>query len=536
MVEDTQFLVEKARATSSMEGKSSGTLPADLLRQSADRLGGVCLIYALAFFMANFFASMVAGELARKLSSFENYGPGAVSIAAALLVFGLTRSSRVPLTTLMVLGLVFEVVGSFGIAFAEFWGINRDTQAVGYFGLSWVAAWVICFTVVVPNRPRRSLLAALLSGAAVPITVALSMQYGGTQLNISANQFAAGLVLPYLIVTGMAYGGARTVYGLGNDVRRAREMGSYRLEALIGRGGMGEVWRAQHRMLARPAAVKLIRAQPEGTAGSPLDATVLRRFEQEAQNTAALRSPHTIGVYDYGLSEDGSFYYVMELLDGFDLDTLVIRHGPQPPERVVHILRQACHSLQEAHKAGLVHRDVKPANLFVCRYGDDLDFVKILDFGLVTERGTARAGDTEAVTKLTREGTVVGSPAFMPPEMLLDESDIDGRADIYALGCVAYWLLTGALVFEAESPLAMLVSHARDAPTPPSVSGEFEIPEELEMLVLACLEKDPVKRPQSARELSDRLDAVGLEPLWSEARRARWWQTHSPRTAPPGPR
>ena len=233
-------------------------------------------------------------------------------------------------------------------------------------------------------------------------------------------------------------------------------MGSYHLEDLLGKGGMGEVWKATHRFLARSAAVKLIMPSALGAKDEAAAQVTLRRFEREAQTTASLRSPHTIELYDFGVSRDGTFYYVMELLDGLDLQTLVAKHGPQPPERVVFLLRQACHSLYEAHKAGLVHRDIKPANIFMCRYGTDLDFVKVLDFGIVKRE--QMAGKEEA--QLTAVGMISGTPAYLAPEMALAEGPTDGRADLYALGCVGYWLLTGQLVFDKANAMAMVVAHS----------------------------------------------------------------------------
>jgi serine/threonine-protein kinase len=237
-----------------------------------------------------------------------------------------------------------------------------------------------------------------------------------------------------------------------------------------------------------------------------------------------LRSPHTIAVYDFGLAADGAFYYVMELLEGFSLQTLVDRFGPVPPERAVRLLRQACHSLAEAHANGLVHRDVKPANLFVCRLGLDLDFVKVLDFGLVKlQRGNAMKAEA-----LTLEGGFAGTPAYMPPEVALDAEDVDGRADIYALGCVAYWLLTARRVFESGNGMQMVVDHVRTPPVPPSRRAEQAIPPGLDEIVLRCLEKDPARRPASAAQLSRELEAVGIEPLWTEARARAWWAEHPP--------
>ena len=323
---------------------------------------------------------------------------------------------------------------------------------------------------------------------------------------------------------------ARIVYGLTVEVRKAREMGSYRLVEKLGQGGMGEVWRAEHRMLARGAAIKLIRPVALGAAEGT---EMVKRFEREARATAALRSPHTIEVYDYGVSEDGTFHYVMELLEGFSLQTLVERFGPVAPERVVGMLRQACHSLAEAHAAGLVHRDVKPANMFVCQLGLDVDFVKVLDFGLVKRRGPQTRGE-EA---LTVAGAVTGTPAFMPPEIALGAEPIDGRADLYALGCVAYWLLTGKRVFESGSGMQMVVDHIRTPATPPSKRGGPPIPAALEEIVMRCLEKDPAARPPSAVALSLALKGLDLEGQWTEERAQAWWRAHPPQgpEKPPAP-
>jgi serine/threonine-protein kinase len=320
----------------------------------------------------------------------------------------------------------------------------------------------------------------------------------------------------------MAYVGARVVYSLGSEVRRARELGSYRLEDRLGEGGMGEVWRASHRLLARPAAVKLIR--PSATDGAISDDR-RRRFEREAQVIAQLRSPHTVTLFDFGMTDEGAFYYVMELLEGFDTDRLVRRFGPLPAERVVHILRQMCHSLSEAESCGLVHRDIKPANIFLCRYGEDHDFVKVLDFGIAK---VANPSAADAPTLDTIASVIHGTPSFIAPEQALGGTDVDGRADIYSTGCVAYWLLTGQLVFAAETPMKMLLAHAHASPDPPSARTEMPIPPDLEALILSCLAKDRNDRPRSARELLDRLDAITLGQPWSEVRAREWWTLHMP--------
>jgi eukaryotic-like serine/threonine-protein kinase len=327
-------------------------------------------------------------------------------------------------------------------------------------------------------------------------------------------------VLWSVLGTTLATITSRVTYGLRRQVAEATELGQYVLEEKIGGGGMGEVWRARHRLLIRPAAIKLIRPQMSGDPEQ-----LLRRFEREARATAALKSPHTVQLYDFGATEDGRLYYVMELLDGLDLDTLVKQYGPLPAERVVHILRQVCSSLQDAHGNGLVHRDIKPANVVVSRAGTTFDFAKVLDFGLV-KLDTARVED-DAV-KLSSEDSVSGTPAFMAPEVVLGVADTDHRVDLYALGCVAYWLLTGKLIFQGRNAVEVMFHHAHMPPPRPSTRSELPIPAPLEELIMGCLEKEPARRPTSAEAVSTRLDAVPLESAWTVERAERWWAMHRP--------
>jgi serine/threonine-protein kinase len=280
---------------------------------------------------------------------------------------------------------------------------------------------------------------------------------------------------------------------------------------------MGEVWRAKHRLLVRPAAIKLIRTDVLGTSLGG-DAEAVRRFEREAQDTAVLRSVHTIDVYDFGITEDGDFYYAMELLDGISLERFVQTCGPMEPARVVYLLRQVCHSLAEAHARGLVHRDIKPANIFVCRLGPDDDFVKVLDFGLVKH-----AAPAATATQLTGAGMAAGTPAFMAPEIALADPEIDGRADLYSLGCVAYYLLTGQFVFAADTPLAAALAHVNDQPLAPSGRSPFQIPARLEAVILQSLAKDPAERPVSAVDLSNRLAETVPQDAWTADAAHAWW-------------
>ena len=298
-------------------------------------------------------------------------------------------------------------------------------------------------------------------------------------------------------------------------------VGSYRLVSPLGSGGMGEVWLARHRLLARPAAVKLIRHDVQQ--GVPHDQLV-RRFQREAQVTADLRSPHTVQLYDFGVNETGSFYYVMELLNGFDLHRIVTRFGPQSAERVVMLLRQACRSLAEAHGHALVHRDIKPANLFVTCLGPEYDYLKVVDFGIVRDQ------PGHEVTLLSAQNLLQGTPAFMAPEMALGDGGIDGRADLYSLACSACFALTGQLLFPASTPAQMLLHHAQTPPVPPSQVSELPIPRQLDALLMMCLEKEPGKRPASALELDAQLARVAFERPWTQEDAREWWNTHAPET------
>jgi transcriptional regulator with GAF, ATPase, and Fis domain len=303
------------------------------------------------------------------------------------------------------------------------------------------------------------------------------------------------------------------------QLNEALAIGSYRLVSRLGSGGMGEVWLARHRFLVRPAAVKLIRHDlPPGAAREQL----MRRFEREAQVTAGLRSPHTVQLYDFGVNENGSFYYVMEFLHGLDLHQIGARFGPQPAERVITLLRQACRSLAEAHARGLVHRDIKPANVFVTRLGTEYDYAKILDFGVVKDQSGRDA------TVLSNQDLVHGTPAFMPPEIVMGETRIDGRADLYSLACTAYWALTAHTLFEASTPAQMLLHHVQTPPVPPSKRSELLIPQQLEAVLMTCLEKDPAKRPSSALELEAALARVPCDATWTNEQAQKWWEAHAP--------
>jgi len=505
----------------------SSAFPEDLLDavRSRVRLLAILLLVAFALdpiiFFGTWSAARVSGyDLPAEFFTtmpFQWISFGAVAASGAL--WWAARDRRVSPSRLHTLGLAYQILVCFVISISAVWQHYIDTGLLP--NLTWVPVVVILFPLILPGRPRRMLAAAATAGAMSPLALLLLDATNRVAAN-PEDYFRASF--NSALAVAFAFWGARIVYGLGRELAEARQLGSYRLEKPLGRGGMGEVWLARHRLLARPAAIKIIKPS---LAGNPeMQEGARRRFEREAQAIAGLRSPHTVELFDFGVAHDGAFYYVMELLEGLDADKLVRRYGPLPAERVVHVLLQICHSLSEAESRGLVHRDVKPANIFLCRYGEDFDFVKVLDFGLVK----TLSGGTDSELTLTGEHAVHGTPEFIAPEQALGRSLLDGRADIYAAGCVAYWLLTGELVFTADSPMGFLLHHAQTPPAPPSARTELPIPEALDRLVLSCLAKDPAGRPQSARELSGRLAQIGLAGEWTAERARAWWEQHDPLT------
>ena len=379
----------------------------------------------------------------------------------------------------------------------------------------------IAYGVFALNSLRRAaigvvLICAACLASALLIRTATPAGPAAFDAAVSGRLFETGLVLSSSGLVALV--ASFVIFTLFNYAFDQRKRTFYDLEERIGSGGMGEVWRGRHQTLARPTAIKLIRE--DKVAGVDADASrrVLRRFEREAKATAALRSPHTIEVYDFGVTGDGHFYYAMEYLVGLDLQSLVEQYGPLPAERVVHLLLQACDSLADAHDHGLTHRDIKPANLFLSRLGPTGDHLKLLDFGLVQEiQSTTRS------SKLTAEGTAAGTPAYMAPEMVVDRGGVDRRADIYALGCVAYWLCTGTMVFETDSSVEQIVEHVKTVPTRPSARTELPIPAALEVIVMTCPEKQPGDRFESASAMAAALRAVPLPARWDTERADAWW-------------
>jgi len=321
------------------------------------------------------------------------------------------------------------------------------------------------------------------------------------------------------MAVAMAAGFSQTIYGLRKAVSDIRRLGQYTLEQKLGEGGMGVVYRASHAMLRRPTAIKLLLPDRAGK-------DALTRFEREVRRTAMLTHPNTVTVFDYGRTTDGVFYYAMELLEGASLEEIVEVDGPQPEERVIHLLEQVAASLAEAHDAGLIHRDVKPGNIMVVDRGGIPDLVKVVDFGLVKDVGLPAAGESTFEPALTLADTIHGTPLYIAPETMIAPDTVDARTDLYALGAVGYWLLTGTHVFSGKSILEVCTHHLHSVPDPPSTRLGARVTPDLEAVLLACLAKRPEDRPASAHVLRDRLRACVAAGRWTNARAAQWWAVH----------
>ncbi len=487
--------------------------PGDIYR----RLGRVALIYATVYFIAHL-AEIASGSFdpVQGFSFGKANLVALVCILSGLAVFLLAWTRKLDPHKMLAVGLGFEVIAAAGIDLFLTWiPINGGALI----GVSWVTVWIICFALVIPAAPAQTLFGSLGAATMTPILFGIAVLRGVSEWN-PLTMFL--LSFPNYVCVGVAWFSSRVIYDMRKEVSAARAMGSYRLVEPLGQGGMGEVWRAEHHRLARPAAIKLIRPDMIEARHGAAAASLFQRFEREAQVTATLESAHTVRLYDFGISDDGSFYYVMELLRGLDLQRLVERFGALPPARAVHLLRQACHSLGEAHSRGMIHRDVKPGNLHIGRSGQDYDFIKVLDFGLAK---ALSPGEDDLA--LTQTGSTTGTPAYLAPELALGKAEADGRADIYSLGCVGYWLLTGHLVFQAATPFEMAMHHVQKAPLPPSQVCETGIPHELDAVILACLEKEPGRRPRSMADLSERLLRIGSS-RWSPEEAQGWWHANVP--------
>jgi serine/threonine-protein kinase len=432
-------------------------------------------------------------------------------ILASIVVFALSRRPGVRASRLVDLALLYEIVLAAGIGIVNQWTPNSV-------GLSWIVVVILLHPLIVPAPMMKVFAASLVAASMDFVGLAIA---GARGSELPALSVMIWTYLPNYVCAALAVVPTRVRMRMEEHHTAARELGSYKVGELLSRGGMGEIYRAEHRMLVRPAAVKLIRPDFLGGVNEEERRRVVQRFQREAKVTAGLRSPHTVAVYDFGVAKDGTLYYVMELLEGLDLEALVLKFGPLPSERAIHILLQVCDSLGEAHECGLIHRDIKPSNVCLSHYGSRVDFVKVLDFGLARPADLARME-----MQLTAEMTVLGTPGFMAPEQILGSTTIGPRTDLYAVGCLAYWLVTGQQVFEGAGPLQVCAHHVGTPAIPPSHRSELAVPESLDRIVLACLEKDPERRPSSADVLAGLLRSVQPLPQWTAERARGWWNTH----------
>ena len=485
-------------------------LPADLLHEQSIRiqliyvLGSVLWTVNLA--MDHFWAPQ--GDRGPYRSLIEMVG-----IALAAAVAGFARFSRASDDVKVDAGVAFMVPHALGLALLNSWAPQPTTVRP----LSSITVLILIVGMLAPARPAKMFIAACMAASMDPLAVWLAHLRG---LAVPSPINTLLLFYPNYVCAVVAVAPARLLYRFGRQISEARALGSYELVERLGEGGMGEVWLAQHRLLARRAAIKLIRSDAFSGGRPEHAAATLRRFEREARATASLTSPHTVRVFDFGLTHQGRFYYVMELLDGCDLETLVQTFGPLPPARALYLVRQVCRSLSEAHSMGLIHRDIKPANIYVCRMGIEYDFVKVLDFGLVGREYTADVSTSRT------ESMAMGTPAYMAPETILGKEP-DRRVDIYAIGCLLRFLLTGEPVFHSRNDMDHLMQHLHAAPTPPSHRAEQPIPKSVDDLVLACLQKDPALRPASVDQIL-RHAITGTADVWDEESARKWWDMHLP--------
>ncbi|HEY2840653.1 MAG TPA: serine/threonine-protein kinase [Pirellulales bacterium] len=376
-----------------------------------------------------------------------------------------------------------------------------------------VALWyalMFTYAIYIPNSGRR---AAIILGfmAIAPISCFLiDRATYPTFGKLTTFDSVSGMTLMISIGFFSSAYGAHMIGSLRRQAYEAKQLGQYKLGELIGAGGMGEVYLAEHQMMKRPCAIKVIRPN------KARDPRALARFEREVRATAKLSHWNTVEIFDYGRTDDGTFYYVMEYLPGLSISELVERHGPLAPERVIYLLEQTCDALREAHAAGLVHRDIKPGNIFAAIRGGVYDVAKLLDFGL------AKAMVDDSSVQLTQEGMITGSPLFMSPEQAIGDTEPDARSDIYSLGAVAYYMLTGRPPFQSDKPMKVMIAHAHDDPPPPS-QFRPDLPADLERVVLRSLAKNPAERYENAGAFARDLASCDSAGGWTRDHAANWW-------------
>jgi serine/threonine-protein kinase len=494
-----------------------------LVQQRVSRFG---LVLALIFGM--FFVWRLGAALSGDDSPSQGFLPWqALTVTTFLglwLVFRRGTHALVVIRVAEVTGLVIAGAAVILMAFAISYPARPDT--ILFFCLSYI---LTARAIMVPSTAPYTLLLGVLYGVPFVVSVFyINLQHdpliytaaADPRLRLSApniaGRFTAVMGLWWVATIVITTATSRVIYGLQREVRDARRLGQYTLGEKLGEGGMGVVYRAQHAMLRRPTAIKLL-------APDRIGPDAVARFEREVQLTARLTHPNTIRVFDYGRTADGIFYYAMEYLEGANLADIVAAAGPLPAARVIHILEQTAGALAEAHQIGLIHRDIKPANIFLTEQGGMLDVAKVLDFGLVKE---LRPSDGEHAN-VTRENSVTGTPLYMAPEALTAPATIDGRADLYALGAVGYFLVTGQDVFTGSTTIEIFGKHLHTPPVPPSERLGRTVPSDLEQWIMTCLEKEPAHRPASARVLQRGLRTCRDAGAWSEEDARRWLDSHA---------
>jgi serine/threonine-protein kinase len=519
--EEMEIVRASTGSAESTPSPVSFKLPPALVEKASERLCWITILCAVTTVLLLAVESYFQPEFknAFQLPAMRLTILGTFLVSGAFIL--VQRAGWVRKETLLDLGVGFQVLIAFVISMFETtipW--NPNVPVLGHSGVS---IWLALCGLLLPNAPLKSAAAALLSALMWPAAYYLNLHLYGFE-HLPWNRLAIWII-PNFILAGWMYLFNTRLFAMQWKQVKAEELGSYQLDYLIGKGGMGEVWRAKHKLLARDAAIKLIRPDVLAGVNARQENMMRKRFEREARATASLMSPHTVALYDFGRTKDNLYYYVMELLDGIDLQTLVDRYGPLHPGRVLNILSQASESLEEAHRAGLVHRDIKPKNLVLAKLGLHYDFLKVLDFGLVKTNV-----NNQDASLMTLDGTATGTPAYLAPEIALGESKVDGRADLYSLGCVAYFLLTGQLVFQESNPTALALAHVQKPPIPIHERSEVPIPRGLAEIVMQLLEKRPENRIRSAEELGRRLRALTDVPSWCPDAAADWWQTNLPET------
>ncbi|HUQ88142.1 MAG TPA: serine/threonine-protein kinase [Vicinamibacterales bacterium] len=511
-------------AASSGSGKSV-RLPDDVVREQVTR---VSLFTAVSAFMWGFgmlMDGLVFPATMGKAAPRVELAVEGIAVVTTLTILIVLRYAPISSGKKVDCGLWLTLLNCFGTTAIETWLTGLDMNRMG--GPSWTATVILASAMIMPNSPRKTLITSLGAAAMGPLGVWVAHLRG---FNVPDVLHTLLMFIPNFLWAGIAALPAAMFQRMGKRINEARAIGSYELIEQLGAGGMGTVWRARHRFLARDAAVKLVRPEALGDTDSSAQSQ-RRRFEREAQATAQLRSQHSIRLFDFGTADEGSFYYVMELLEGRDLESVVKDFGPLAPERVTFLLKQICHSLAEAHARGMVHRDIKPANIFLCRMGLEFDFVKVLDFGLVQTR---KADASTAVTEtLTTAHQLMGTPAYMAPEVILGKEDVDRRADVYAIGCVAFYLLTGTRVFEGGNHMQALIDHVHTEPVTPSTRVGKPLPKALDRLIIDCLRKKPDDRPRDAADVLDRVSEVDLPEAWSNSHARVWWTARLPELSGP---